>query len=92
MALNDLLKDMGRLEAQLQRFEARFGVKSQDFYDAMQRGDLEEFDALDDYRMEFVEWLALYKTWTSLDERYRQLVARQPVAIQIKTNLELAYA
>ena len=92
MALNDLLKDMGRLEAQLQRFEARFGVKSQDFYDAMQRGDLEEFDALDDYRMEFVEWLALYKTWTSLDERYRQLVARQPVAMQIKTNLGLAYA
>ena len=62
MALNDLLKDMGRLEAQLQRFEARFGVKSQDFYDAMERGDLEEFDALDDYRMDFVEWLALYKT------------------------------
>ena len=92
MALNDLLKDMGRLAAQLQRFEARFGVKSQDFYDAIQRGDLEEFDALDDYRMEFVEWLALYKTWSSLDERYRQLVARQPVAMQIKTNLELAYA
>lgn len=92
MPLNDLLKDMGRLEVELQRFEARFGVRSKDFYDAMQRGDLEEFDALDDYRMEFVEWLALYKTWTSLDDRYRQLVARQPVAMQIKTNLELAYA
>jgi hypothetical protein len=38
-----------------------------------QRGDLEEFDALDDYRMEFVEWLAHYKTWASLDERYRRL-------------------
>ena len=92
MPLNDLLKDMGRLEVELQRFEARFGVRSKDFYDAMQWGDLEEFDALDDYRMEFVEWLALYKTWTSLDDRYRQLVARQPVAMQIKTNLELAYA
>ena len=92
MPLNDLLKDMGRLEVELQRFEARFGVRSKDFYDAMQRGDLEEFDALDDYRMEFVAWLALYKTWTSLDDRYRQLVARQPVAMQIKTNLELAYA
>jgi hypothetical protein len=91
MALNDLLKDMGRLEAELQRFEARFGVRSSDFFAAMQSGELEEFDALDEYRMEFVEWLALYKTWTSFDQRYRQLVARQPVAIQIKTNLELAY-
>ncbi len=92
MPLNDLLNDMGRLESDLRRFEARFGVKSKDFYEAIQRGDLEEFDALDDYRMEFVEWLALYKTWTSLDDKYRQLVARQPVALQIKTNLELAYA
>ena len=58
----------------------------------MLRGELEEFDALDDYRMDFVEWLALYKTWTSFDERYRQLMARQPVALQIKANLELSYA
>ena len=92
MALNDLLKDMGRLESDLQRFEARFGVKSEDFYAAMVLGDLEEFDALDDYRMDFVEWLALYKTWLSLDERYRQLITRQPVAMQIKANLEPAYA
>ena len=69
MSLKDLLRDMGKLETNLQRFEARFGVKSQDFYDAMLRGELEEFDALDDYRMDFVEWLALYKTWTSFDER-----------------------
>ena len=77
MSLKDLLRDMGKLETNLQRFEARFGVKSQDFYDAMLRGELEEFDALDDYRMDFVVWLALYKTWTSFDERYRQLMARQ---------------
>jgi hypothetical protein len=56
------------------------GVKSQDFY------------ALDEYRMEFIEWLALYETWLSLDERYRQLVTREPVALQIKTNLESTHA
>ena len=44
MSLNDLLKNMGRLEAELQRFEAKFGVKSKDFYGAMLRGELEEFD------------------------------------------------
>jgi hypothetical protein len=35
--------------------------------------------------MEFIEWLALYKTWLSLNETYQQLIARQPIAIQIKT-------
>jgi len=91
-SLNAILQDMGRLEAELSRFESRFGVKSQDFYAAMMHGDLEEFDALDEYRMQFVEWLALYKTWLSLNERYRQLMDRQPVALQIKANLEQAYA
>ena len=92
MSLTDLLADIGTLESELRRFELRFGVKSPDFYAAMMRGDLEEFDALDEYRMDFVEWLALYKTWLSLDEKYKQLIGRQPVALQIKTNLQLAHA
>ena len=85
MQLPDLLKDMGVLQEKLRHFEEKFGVKSEDFYQAMMRGELEEFDALDEYRMDFVEWLALYKTWLSLDEKYRQLIARQPIAIQIKS-------
>jgi len=92
MRMKELLEDMERLETALHRFEIRFGVRSPDFYAAMTQGALEEFDALDEYRMEFIEWLALYKTWLSLDEKYRQLIARQPVAIQIKSNLEPAYA
>ena len=90
-SLNRLVKDLSKLEAALSRFETRLGVKSQEFYEAMMRGDLEEFDALDDYRMEFVEWLALYKTWLSLDEKYCQLIARQPVVLQINANLALGY-
>jgi len=91
-SLNELLKDMHRLETELSRFELKYGVKSQDFYDAMMRGELEEFDALDEYRMEFIEWLALYETWLSLNEKYRQLISRQPVALQIKANLEPVHA
>jgi hypothetical protein len=90
--LNLLLQDMSRLEAQLSSFETKFGVKSSDFYTAMMAGELDEFDALDDYWMEFIEWLALYKTWSSLNEKYHQLLARQPIAIQIKANLQPVYA
>jgi hypothetical protein len=87
MELKELIQDMARVEAELRRFEETFGVKSAEFYRAITSGELDEFDALDEYRMEFVEWLALYKTWLSLDEKYRQLIARQPVAIQIKTAI-----
>lgn len=85
MELKTLISDMTQLEGELSRFEKKFGVKSGDFYRAITAGELEEFDALDEYRMEFVEWLALYKTWLSLDERYHQLITRQPIAVQIKT-------
>ena len=87
MELKDLIQDMTQLEAELRRFEQKFSVKSAEFYRAITTGELEEFDALDEYRVEFVEWLALYKTWLSLDDKYRQLIARQPVAIQIKTAI-----
>jgi hypothetical protein len=91
-ALHDLLADMRQLENELADFEIRFGVRSSDFYQAMMAGDLEEFDALDEYRMTFIEWLALYKTWLSLNDKYHQLLSRQPVALQIKTNLEMVHA
>jgi hypothetical protein len=86
--LSELLADMNKLQTEFSRFETQFGVKSQDFYRAMIGGDLDEFDALDEYRMDFIQWLALYKTWMSLDQKYQQLVARRPIALQIKTNLE----
>jgi hypothetical protein len=91
-ALHNLLSDMRQLESKLSDFEVQFGVRSSDFYQAIMAGDLEEFDALDEYRLSFIEWLALYKTWLSLNERYHQLLSRQPVALQIKTNLEVAHA
>lgn len=91
-ALPTLLKDMKQLEPELSQFELKFGVNSQEFYRAITNGDLEEFDELDDYRMEFVTWLGLYETWLSLNEKYRQLIQRQPVALQIKANLEPVYA
>ena len=87
MKLKELIQDMAKLETELRRFEERFGVKSNEFYRAITAGELNEFDELDEYRMEFIEWLALYKTWLSLDEKYQQLITRQPIAIQIKTAI-----
>ncbi len=87
MKLKELIQDMTNLETEFSRFEQKFGVKSYEFYRAIIAGELDEFDELDEYRMEFIEWLALYKTWLSLDEKYQQLIARQPVAIQIKTAI-----
>jgi len=87
MKLAELIHDMSKLNVELSNFEQKFGVKSPEFYQAITAGELEEFDALDDYRLEFIEWLSLYKMWLSLNEKYQQLVTRQPIAISIKTTV-----
>lgn len=91
-ALNYLLQDIHKLETALTPFEEKFGVLSEDFYAAMMQGDLEEFDALDEYRMEFIEWRGLYETWRSFNRKYRQLIDSQSIALQIKISLEPSYA
>jgi len=88
MALPELVRNMNQLESELQRFELKFGVKSLNFYQEIISGLLDEFDALDDYRMDFVEWLGLYEAWMSLNDKYEQMISLQPVAIQIRSNVE----
>ena len=87
MKLRQLIEDMSRIETLLINYEKKFGVRSPEFYQAITSGELDEFDDLDDYRMEFIEWLSFYKTLISLKESYRQLIMRQPVAVQIRTAL-----
>ncbi len=91
MNLKELIQEMSRLDLELSRFEQKFGVKSAQFYQAITAGELEEFDALDDYRLEFIEWLSWYKTWLSLADQYQTLITRQPIAIFIKTAVMTPY-
>jgi hypothetical protein len=89
--LTELVRNMSRLEKELGQFESQFGIKSPEFYTAMMTGELEDYDALDEYRMDFIKWLSLYKTWLSFEEKYRQLIARQPIALHLKANLSTAH-
>ncbi|MFQ5615413.1 MAG: hypothetical protein ACE5GO_03005 [Anaerolineales bacterium] len=88
--LHDLVKDIGCLGKQLLRFEGKYGILSREFYQAFTNGELSEFDADDEYRMEFIEWAALCKTQRKLVKKYRQLSIRQPAAGRIRQKLAVA--
>ena len=55
MELKSVISDMSLLESALKQFKKKFGVKFGDFYEAINKGELDEFDALGEYRREFVE-------------------------------------
>ncbi len=86
--LHELVNDIGVIEKQLNRFESKYGVLSNEFYQAFTSGELSEFDACDEYRMEFIEWAALCKTRHKLRQSYRQLSVRQPAAARIRVQLQ----
>ncbi len=88
--LRELVDDIGTIEKQLRRFESKYGVLSHEFYQAFTSGELSEFDAYDEYRMEFIEWAALYQTRQKLEQAYQRLSARQPAAARIRLQLAAA--
>ncbi len=86
--LRELIGDISAIEKQTSRFESKYGVLSHEFYRAFTDGELSEFDAYDEYRMEFIEWAALCKTRRKLEQAYRRLSVRQPAVARIRLQLQ----
>ncbi len=51
LKLRELINDIVAIEKQTRRFETKYGVLSNEFYQAFTSGELSEFDAYDEYRM-----------------------------------------
>ena len=88
--LHKLVSDIVTIDEQLRRFESKYGVLSHEFYQAFTSGELSEFDAYDEYRMEFIEWAALYQTRQKFKQVYQRLSTRQPAAVRIRLQLATA--
>lgn len=85
MELQDLLREIHWLEWQLRAFEDKYGVRSADFYQAMESGQLADFDDIDDPRFrDFLEWHGLYKVWLRREGAYRKLLSRQSLVEQLR--------
>jgi hypothetical protein len=69
MTLEELIQSIHMLEAALQRFEDRYRIRSEDFYQLAQRGELEQ-------SMEFIEWLGLYEIKLKRERKYHELVTQ----------------
>jgi len=85
--LRELIHDIGAVEKQMYHFESKYGVLSHEFYRAFISGELSEFDAYDEYRMDFLEWAALCQTQQKLEKEYQRLSARQPAAMRLRLQL-----
>ncbi len=80
MTLQELIRSIHGLENYLKKFEERYHLRSEDFYDFAIACKLEQPN-------DFIEWLGLYEIKQKREQKYRQRVAE--LLHQQKENLHL---
>lgn len=73
MELANLVQDIHRLNHELERFERKYGVMSETFYEAYIAGEEPEDDA---WVLDFAKWAGLYEVWHDRRQAYSQAVQR----------------
>ena len=63
MELHELVIEMKLLERRLSLYEEKYGILSEDFYNALMAGELAEYDEYDETRADFTRWKGIYETW-----------------------------
>ena len=85
MKRRQLIREIHWIEWQLRSYEEKYGLLSKDFYQAMEAGQLSEFD--DGESPEFADllkWHGLYKVWLSREQAYRDLLRQQPLPAHLR--------
>ena len=72
MELHELVIEMKLLERRLTLYEEKYGILSEDFYNALMAGELAEYDEYDETRADFTRWKGIYETWLRRKEPFRE--------------------
>lgn len=80
MEVHELVIEMKLLERRLTLYEEKYGILSQDFYQALMAGKLERFDDYDETRTDFSRWKGIYETWRRRRQAYDMQMQQQEVA------------
>jgi hypothetical protein len=73
MELTTLVQDIHRLNHELERFERKYGVMSQTFYELYSAGEEPEDDA---WVLDFEKWAGLYEVWRDRQQAYNEMMQR----------------
>ena len=72
MDVYELVIEMKLLERRLTLYEEKYGILSEDFYQALVSGKLADYDAYDETRADFSRWKGIFETWRRRKEAYQK--------------------
>ncbi len=77
METHELVIEMKLLERRLTLYEEKYGVLSDDFYQALMAGKLSRYDAFDETRADFSRWKGIYETWLRRKKSYTEKLKKR---------------
>jgi hypothetical protein len=80
MDVHELIVEMKLLERRLTLYEEKYGVLSEDFYNALMAGELEQYDAYDETRADFSRWKGIYEKWMRRKKAYRTQIQKRKLS------------
>jgi hypothetical protein len=86
MKLHELVIEMKLLERRLTLYEEKYGILSEDFYEALMTGKLSRYDEYDETRADFSRWKGIYETWRRRKQSYLKHLAEQDVAEALRVQ------
>ncbi|MBI5054064.1 MAG: hypothetical protein HZB52_12490 [Chloroflexi bacterium] len=63
MNIHELVIEMKLLERRITLYEEKYGILSEDFYNALMSDKLARYDEYDETRADFSRWKGIYETW-----------------------------
>lgn len=79
MKIHELVVEMKMLERRLTLYEEKYGILSENFYQALMTGQLERYDEYDETRTDFSRWKGLYETWQRRKKKYDVQIQQQNI-------------
>jgi hypothetical protein len=79
MSIYELVIEMKLLERRLTLYEEKYGILSEDFYDALLSGKLSRYDEYDETRTDFSRWKGIYETWRRRKNTYTKQLSEYDV-------------
>ena len=80
MEVHELIVEMKLLERRMTLYEEKYGVLSEDFYNALMTGELESYDAFDETRTDFSKWKGIYETWQRRKRTYTTQIKKRKLS------------
>ncbi len=80
MELHELVIEMKMLERRLSLYEEKYGILSEDFYQALMSGKLAEYDEYDETRVDFSRWKGIYETWLRRKRAYEAQLGQRELS------------